>query len=142
MGANPLALLVAPLAGIALMTAAAAVAISPVLLTVSLTGKRRKRRDAAAATAAAESMDDGISPELEEKIHEIEVTGQSGMPAGRVGGGGCIEVTGHSGSRGGVRGHRTIRVAWGGGGYRGHRTIWVAGGIDVVGGGGGGGFNN
>ena len=71
-GANPLALLVAPLAGIALMTAAAAVAISPVLLTVSLTGKRRKRRD----TPTESSMDEGISPELEEKIHEIEVTYQ------------------------------------------------------------------
>jgi hypothetical protein len=87
-GANPLALLVAPLAGIALMTAAAAVAISPVLLTVSLTGKRRKRRDATAA--AAESMDDGISPELEEKIHEIEVTGQS---ESGWGGGDLIAVT-------------------------------------------------
>ena len=65
-GANPLALLVAPLAGIALMTAAAAVAISPVLLTVSLTGKRRKRRD-------TEEMDEGISPQLEEKMHEIQV---------------------------------------------------------------------
>jgi hypothetical protein len=94
-GANPLALLVAPLAGIALMTAAAAVAISPVLLTVSLTGKRRKRRDAT-ATAAAESMDDGISPELEEKIHEIEVTGQSGSRGGG-GGGYRIEVTGQTG---------------------------------------------
>lgn len=62
-GANPLALLVAPLAGIALLTAAASVAISPVLFTVSLTGKRRKR----------EAGDEGISPELEEKIHEMEV---------------------------------------------------------------------
>jgi hypothetical protein len=67
-GANPLALLVAPLAGIALMTAAAAVAISPVLLTVSLTGKRRRRRD-----AETTEMDQGISPQLEEKMHEIQV---------------------------------------------------------------------
>ena len=37
--ANPLALLIAPLAGIALLTAAAAVAINPVLVTVSVTGK-------------------------------------------------------------------------------------------------------
>jgi hypothetical protein len=66
-GANPLALLVAPLAGIALMTAAAAVAISPVLLTVSLTGKRRRRRD------TETEMDQGISPQLEEKMHEIQV---------------------------------------------------------------------
>ena len=40
--ANPLALLIAPLAGIALLTAAAAVAINPVLVTVSVTGKRRR----------------------------------------------------------------------------------------------------
>jgi len=77
-GANPLALLVAPLAGIALLTAAAAVAINPVLVTVSLTGRRRKR-------GASEEMeqleqldhldqhDEGISPELEEKIHEMQV---------------------------------------------------------------------
>ena len=58
-------MLVAPLAGIALLTAAAAVAINPVLVTVSLTGKRRKRR--------AADMDEGISPELEEKIHEMQV---------------------------------------------------------------------
>jgi len=60
---NPLALLIAPLAGIALLTAAAAVAINPVLVTVSITGKRRRRRDA----------DEGLSPEMEEKIHEMEV---------------------------------------------------------------------
>ena len=44
--------------------AAAAVAINPVLVTVSLTGKRRKR--------GAET-DEGITPELEEKIHEMQV---------------------------------------------------------------------
>jgi hypothetical protein len=76
-GANPLALLVAPLAGIALMTAAAAVAISPVLLTVSLTGKRRRRRDIPTGTAT-DGQEEGISPQLEEKIHEIEVTLLSG----------------------------------------------------------------
>ena len=67
--ANPLALLIAPLAGIALLTAAAAVAINPVLVTVSVTGKRRKRRDLETAMGGAE----GISPELEEKIHEMQV---------------------------------------------------------------------
>ena len=67
--ANPLALLIAPLAGIALLSAAAAVAINPVLVTVSVTGKRRKRRDLETAMGGAE----GISPELEEKIHEMQV---------------------------------------------------------------------
>ena len=61
-----MALLVAPLAGIALLTAAAAVAINPVLVTVSLTGRRRKRNA---------EIDEGISPELEEKIHEMQVSG-------------------------------------------------------------------
>ena len=76
-GANPLALLVAPLAGIALLTAAAAVAINPVLVTVSLTGKRRKRsamtEDNDEDAAAGYNFDEGISPELEEKIHEMQV---------------------------------------------------------------------
>ena len=67
--ANPLALLIAPLAGIALLTAAAAVAINPVLVTVSVTGKRRKRRDLDTVIGGQE----GISPELEEKIHEMQV---------------------------------------------------------------------
>merc|ERR1712038_1511980 len=69
--ANPLALLIAPLAGIALLTAAAAVAINPVLVTVSVTGKRRKRRDLDTVIQANQS--EGISPELEEKIHEMQV---------------------------------------------------------------------
>ena len=64
-----MALLVAPLAGIALLTAAAAVAINPVLVTVSLTGRRRKRNA---------EIDEGISPELEEKIHEMQVSGDYG----------------------------------------------------------------
>ena len=67
--ANPLALLIAPLAGIALLTAAAAVAINPVLVTVSVTGKRRKRRDLDTVMGGTE----GITPELEEKIHEMQV---------------------------------------------------------------------
>lgn len=40
---NPLALLVAPLAGIALLSAAAAVALNPVLVQINVTGKRKKR---------------------------------------------------------------------------------------------------
>jgi len=65
-GANPLALLLAPLAGIALLTAAAAVAINPVLVSVSFTGRRRKRRD-------ADELNQGLSPALEEKINEMQV---------------------------------------------------------------------
>ena len=65
-----MALLIAPLAGIALLTAAAAVAINPVLVTVSVTGKRRRRRDLDTVIGGGE----GISPELEEKIHEMQVT--------------------------------------------------------------------
>merc|ERR1711892_992121 len=68
-GANPLALLIAPLAGIALLTAAAAVAINPVLVTVSVTGKRRRRRDLDTVIG----NNQGITPELEEKIHEMQV---------------------------------------------------------------------
>ncbi len=41
---NPLALLVAPLAGIALLSAAAAVALNPVLINISTTNGRRRRR--------------------------------------------------------------------------------------------------
>merc|ERR1711936_715236 len=51
------------------LTAAAAVAINPVLVTVSVTGKRRKRRDLDTVIGGGE----GISPELEEKIHEMQV---------------------------------------------------------------------
>ena len=40
-----MALLVAPLAGIALLAAAAAVAINPVLVSVSVTNGRRRKRD-------------------------------------------------------------------------------------------------
>merc|ERR1712062_947765 len=56
-------------AGIALLTAAAAVAINPVLVTVSVTGKRRRRRDLDTVIGNNE----GITPELEEKIHEMQV---------------------------------------------------------------------
>merc|ERR1711981_1020474 len=47
------------------------VAINPVLISVSVTGKRRKRRDLDTVIQANQS--DGISPELEEKIHEMQV---------------------------------------------------------------------
>jgi len=56
-------------AGIALLTAAAAVAINPVLVTVSVTGKRRRRRDLDTVIG----NNQGITPELEEKIHEMQV---------------------------------------------------------------------
>lgn len=68
-GANPLALLLAPLAGIALLTAAAAVAINPVLVSVSFTGRRRRRRE-------ADELNQGLSPALEEKINEMQVLEQ------------------------------------------------------------------
>jgi hypothetical protein len=44
-GINPLALLIAPLVGISLLTAAVAVALNPVLVSVSLTGRRKRRSD-------------------------------------------------------------------------------------------------
>ena len=46
-------------------------AINPVLVTVSVTGKRRRRRDLDTVIGGQE----GISPELEEKIHEMQVRG-------------------------------------------------------------------
>ena len=54
----------APLAAISLLAAAAAVAINPVLINVSLTGKRKKR-------SAAEEEE--WNPELREKMHELQV---------------------------------------------------------------------
>jgi hypothetical protein len=68
---------VAPLAGIALLTAAAAVAINPVLVTFSVTGKRRRRRD---LDTVIGGQGEGISPELEEKIHEMQVTRRPAIP--------------------------------------------------------------
>ena len=69
-GINPLALLVAPLAAISLLAAAAAVAVNPVLINVSLTGKRKKR-----STSDSDNTDDSSSwsPELQEKMHELQV---------------------------------------------------------------------
>ena len=64
------------------------VAINPVLISVSVTGKRRKRRDLDTViqvamndndveedfyTVMQANQSDGISPELEEKIHEMQV---------------------------------------------------------------------
>jgi len=69
-GINPLALLVAPLAAISLLAAAAAVAINPVLVQVSFTGKRRKR------SLNGEPGDDDEAewnPEIQEKMHEMQV---------------------------------------------------------------------
>ena len=63
-------------------------AINPVLISVSVTGKRRKRRDLDTViqvamndndveedfyTVMQANQSDGISPELEEKIHEMQV---------------------------------------------------------------------
>ena len=72
------------------------VAINPVLISVSVTGKRRKRRDLDTViqvlindnddeedldTVIQENQSDGISPELEEKIHEMQVKfGRSAIP--------------------------------------------------------------
>ncbi len=64
-GINPLALLVAPLAAISLLAAAAAVAINPVLVTVSFTGRKKR---------SLESVDESEwNPELKEKMHEMQV---------------------------------------------------------------------
>ena len=63
-GINPLALLIAPLVGISLLTAAVAVALNPVLVSVSLTGKRRKRSD-----DQVNSLDVGD----QQKFHEMKV---------------------------------------------------------------------
>ncbi|KZS14887.1 Uncharacterized protein APZ42_019417 [Daphnia magna] len=66
-----LALVVSPLAGIAFVAAAAAVAISPVYLTLSsslLSG--RKKRDLASMMDA--TMADKITPEMMQKIQELQ----------------------------------------------------------------------
>ena len=56
----------APLAAISLLAAAAAVAINPVLINVSLTGKRKKR---------SSRVDEGEwNPEMQEKVHELKVS--------------------------------------------------------------------
>ena len=70
-----MALLVAPLAAISLLAAAAAVAVNPVLINVALTGKRRKR----SARYSEKDDEDSSSwnPELQEKMHELQVKSKS-----------------------------------------------------------------
>ena len=70
-GINPLALLVAPLAAISLLAAAAAVAINPVLVQVSFTGKRRKR---SVTDDENNDNDQEWNPEVQEKMHELQVS--------------------------------------------------------------------
>ena len=70
-GINPLALLVAPLAAISLLAAAAAVAINPVLVQVSFTGKRRKR---SVTDDEINDNDQEWNPEVQEKMHELQVS--------------------------------------------------------------------
>ena len=62
-GLSPLALLVAPLAGIALLSAAAAVALNPVLVSVSVTGRKKREAD----------LNDVNDRLLAEKIEEMQV---------------------------------------------------------------------
>ena len=58
---NPLATLIAPLAALALLGAATAVALNPVLLQIAVvTGKKRRKRNAE------------VDPEAERKMQEIE----------------------------------------------------------------------
>ena len=71
-GINPLALLVAPLAGIALLSAAAAVALNPVLVSISVTNGKRKKRE------AGDEYDNDLiqqymTADMEEKIEEMKV---------------------------------------------------------------------
>ena len=89
-GSNPLTLLVAPLAAISLLAAAAAVALNPVLVSVSLTGKKRRKRSlfgfendfdhsfSEDATRNARSLHEedvkkSITPEVQAKIDEMQV---------------------------------------------------------------------
>lgn len=67
---NPLALLVAPLAGIAFITAAAALAVSPAYLTISSSLTGRKKRDL--LSMVDPQMADQITPELMQKIQELQ----------------------------------------------------------------------
>lgn len=70
-GLNPLALIVAPLAGIALLSAATAVALNPVLINVSVTG--RKKRDAGVDPNDVLGHSPYLSPELQKKMEEMKV---------------------------------------------------------------------
>ena len=57
-------MLVAPLAAISLLAAAAAVAINPVLVTVSFTGRKKR---------SLPENEDEWNPEMKEKMHEMQV---------------------------------------------------------------------
>ena len=74
-GINPLALLVAPLAGIALLSAAAAVALNPVLVSISVNGKKRRKRDAAGGQDEYDNelVQQYMTADMEEKIEEMKV---------------------------------------------------------------------
>ena len=65
---NPLALLVAPLAGIALLSAAAAVALNPVLINISTTNGRRRRRRRRRRDAEENEL------EVQAKVEEFKVS--------------------------------------------------------------------
>ena len=67
---NPLAALIAPLAALALLGAATAVAVNPVLLQIAVinNGKRRKKRE---ATDDVENLDPNSIRQLEE-IQKLE----------------------------------------------------------------------
>jgi len=69
-GGSPLALLVAPLAGIAFITAAAALAINPATLTISASLVGRKKRDL--TTEVDPEVADQITPELMQKVQELQ----------------------------------------------------------------------
>ena len=62
-----LALVVSPLAGISFIAVAAAVAISPVYLTLGSSVFGRKRRDVNPALA------ENVTPEMMQKIQELQV---------------------------------------------------------------------
>jgi hypothetical protein len=66
---NPLSALVAPLAALALLGAAAAVASNPVLMTLAVLSSGRKRRDAEMEKIGR----DDLTPELQSKLEEMEV---------------------------------------------------------------------
>ena len=71
-GINPLALLVAPLAGIALLSAAAAVALNPVLVSISVTNGKRKKREAG-GEYDNDLIQQYMTADMEEKIEEMKV---------------------------------------------------------------------
>ena len=70
-----MALLIAPLVGISLLTAAVAVALNPVLVSVSLTGRRRKRSEM--------DLDDQLDPSVQQRVHEMKVSGFDSLGRGR-----------------------------------------------------------